>query len=59
MDSPTPLEDLCPECGADLEYDEVDIGVGIMRGNPGCRDCGWVPPKIDDIFNNNDEDGVL
>jgi ribosomal protein S27AE len=36
-------EEKCPRCGSDLEYDEVDIGVGIQRGNPGCPDCHWVP----------------
>lgn len=42
------MSDDCPECGAELEYDEVDIGVGTMRGNPGCPECGWTPPRVDD-----------
>ena len=39
--------DLCPECDADLEYDEVDIGVGVQRGNYRCPDCGWAPTTED------------
>lgn len=35
--------DLCPRCGGQLEYDEVDVGIGTMRGNPGCPDCHWTP----------------
>lgn len=30
-------------CGAVLEYDEVDIGVGVQRGNYYCPECDWVP----------------
>lgn len=41
--------DICPRCGGELEYDEVDIGVGTMRGNPGCPDCGWMPNTHDDL----------
>lgn len=37
--------DTCPKCGAPLEYDEVDIGVGTIRGNPGCPDCHWTPDE--------------
>jgi primosomal protein N' len=33
----------CPDCGEPLDYDEVDIGVGMQRGNYGCPNCGWVP----------------
>jgi ribosomal protein S27AE len=33
----------CPECGEPLEFDEVDIGVGVQRGNPRCPNCGWYP----------------
>ena len=36
------MDETCPECGAPIIYDEVDIGVGTMRGNPHC-DCGWSP----------------
>jgi len=35
--------DTCPKCGTELEYDEVDIGVGTLRGNPGCPECHWTP----------------
>lgn len=34
-------DDRCPECGAELVWDEVDIGVGTERGNPGCPECLW------------------
>jgi hypothetical protein len=40
--------DICPECGAELEYDEVDIGVGTQRGNPGCPECHWTPTSESD-----------
>jgi hypothetical protein len=54
-------EDTCPKCGGALEYDEVDIGVGTMRGNPGCPDCHWThaPPRElpdeDDAVSQSDE----
>jgi hypothetical protein len=35
--------DRCPRCGEPLEYDEVDVGVGVVRGNPGCPSCHWTP----------------
>jgi hypothetical protein len=38
------VADICPNCGAELEFDEVDIGVGTLRGNPGCPECHWTPP---------------
>lgn len=31
----------CPRCGSELLFDEVDIGVGIQRGNYRCDNCGW------------------
>lgn len=37
--------DKCPRCGEPLEYDEVDNGVGIERGNPGCPSCFWTPEQ--------------
>ena len=45
--------DLCPHCGEALEYDEVDIGVGVQRGNPGCPSCLWTPSeqkRLDEAF---------
>jgi DNA-directed RNA polymerase subunit RPC12/RpoP len=43
----------CPDCGSLLEFDEVDLGVGFVRGNPRCPDCGWKPPDpydgLDDV----------
>lgn len=30
--------DTCPECGGPLEWDEVDIGVGVQRGPEWCLD---------------------
>lgn len=37
--------DTCPVCGAPLEYDEVDVGIGTVRGRPGCPDCHWTPDR--------------
>ena len=36
-------EESCPECKGPLEWEEVDIGVGIRRGPAWCDniDCGW------------------
>jgi hypothetical protein len=34
-------DEKCPECGEPLEYDEVDIGVGTIRGNYNCPNCLW------------------
>jgi hypothetical protein len=31
----------CPECGAQCERDEVDVGVGWILGPWGCFSCGW------------------
>ena len=39
------MTDVCPKCGGELEYEEVDIGVGTLRGNPGCPDCHWTPDQ--------------
>ena len=38
-------DELCPKCKTPMEYDEVDIGVGVQRGNYACAnpECGWVP----------------
>ncbi len=39
---------LCPVCGSELDYDEVDIGVGIQTGNYRCEICGWYPARDDE-----------
>lgn len=31
----------CPHCGAPCDREEVDVGVGVIRGPWGCGDCGW------------------
>jgi hypothetical protein len=36
-------ENICPQCGNELDCDEVDIGVGVMKGNWRCPKCGWTP----------------
>jgi len=46
-------EEVCPECGGELEHDEVDIGVGTEQGPPYCTDCGWTPDAADEL---EDED---
>ncbi len=33
---------LCPICNNELDFDEVDIGVGTMQGNYRCNFCGWI-----------------
>lgn len=39
-------KDPCPNCGGRLDYgDEIDIGVGILAANIGCRDCHWTPDE--------------
>ena len=48
-------DDLCPQCGEPLEFDEVDIGVGVLRGNPRCFDCQWVEDDSDWIRGDNDD----
>lgn len=46
----------CPFCGEETVADEVDIGVGVIRGPEGCPACGayqgddereWRPPEAD------------
>jgi hypothetical protein len=34
-------EPKCSQCGGELHWDEVNIGVGIMTGPKGCPACGW------------------
>ena len=32
----------CPKCNdEELACDEVDIGVGTLKGNYYCNNCGW------------------
>lgn len=42
-----PNDEICPNCAGSLEYDEIDIGVGVQRGNYYCPNCGWEPPALD------------
>ena len=44
------VDEFCPTCNAPLDFDEVDIGVGMLRGNYRCPECGWKPeePEIDE-----------
>lgn len=37
----------CPNCETELDFDEVDIGVGTQIGNFVCPECGWTPPPLD------------
>jgi hypothetical protein len=37
------MNETCPECGEELDYDEVDIGVGVQRDNYFCSFCYWAP----------------
>lgn len=37
----------CPKCEEELDCDEVDIGVGTMRGNYRCPACGWGESDIE------------
>ena len=34
-------DEFCPRCKEPLDYDEVDVGVGVIRGNYGCPNCFW------------------
>jgi len=43
-------EPRCPVCGEVLNYDEVDIGVGIQTGNYRCDHCGWCPDQDEDDY---------
>lgn len=37
------LREPCPACGEDLEWDEVDVGVGVITSPAWCcnPDCGY------------------
>ena len=43
------MENSCPKCGEELNFDEVDIGVGVMQGNWRCDNCGWTPPTWEEV----------
>lgn len=63
----TKIEQPCPVCGAELEFDEVDVGVGVIRGNYNCPQCGWHPKPLtvedddleDDLPRNDSTDDSL
>ena len=44
----------CPDCGAPLDWDEVDIGVGVQRGNYRCTECDWSDRVEEDPINDDD-----
>jgi len=44
------IKNPCPVCGDPLNYDEVDIGVGIQRNNYRCESCGWYPKQDDEML---------
>lgn len=53
------MADNCPKCGSKLDFDEVDIGVGIQRGNYGCPDCHWTPEGSSALLlEDEDEDDI-
>lgn len=40
------IMDKCPRCGiGEIECDEVDVGVGVIKGNCGCQNCYWTPDE--------------
>jgi transcription elongation factor Elf1 len=48
-------ERLCPICNHLLDYDEVDIGVGVERGNYHCDYCGWIEREtLNKLFGDED-----
>jgi hypothetical protein len=40
-------DNTCPVCGGETEQDEVDVGVGVIRGPRGCPACHWVEEPFD------------
>jgi C4-type Zn-finger protein len=45
----------CPICDHEMDYDEVDIGVGTMKTNYHCDYCGYIPKEtLDKIFEDED-----
>ena len=41
----------CPRCQGKLDYEEVDIGVGLLKVGRNC-DCGWYPEGDDEDYIN-------
>lgn len=39
------VEETCPECGGSIMREEVDVGVGTLRGPACCERCGWSEEK--------------
>jgi hypothetical protein len=38
---------ICPQCGsANVDRDEVDVGVGTQTGPYKCYDCGWTQYEV-------------
>ena len=44
----------CPICGEVLDYDTVDIGVGLQIGNYRCSVCYWTPDQDDVVYGGTD-----
>ena len=40
-EAPSAEQETCPKCGAPIQRDYVDIGVGNMPIPTGCERCGW------------------
>jgi hypothetical protein len=42
----------CPKCNSELDYDEVDIGVGVLKGNYRCpnSNCDWTEKEEREII---------
>jgi hypothetical protein len=54
------MDDACPFCGEEVHRDEVDVGVGTIKGPAHCMSCGayedetpapegWAPPVQGDL----------
>ena len=39
----------CPSCGNELDFDEVDVGVGVIRGDYHCNECHWSDRVEEDL----------
>lgn len=52
----------CPNCGGELTFDEVDIGVGTMRSPAYCNTCKWTQDSDVDALmkkNNTGKTGLI